>query len=256
MLVEEKISKIFFDSFGRIKITPRHESAIQVMLEDEFSLSQVKAGLARLEHNGFLGSEKIVENESIIAKFYFPKKFENNEKIKEKINRSVYWIRRYSDVNVIKMIGDHLHDVVKSELRAQNFRILDEKNVKEYNGKKWNGSESLDIIAAHKEKSHLVVGVEIKNSLYPPPKSEVITKIEMCKFFGIIPIFACRWIEIYRNMITEQGGFLWQFKNQLYPRGQEMFVETIRKRFKFPVSVSSILPINSVADIEKWISTF
>ncbi len=256
MLAEEKIREIFLDSFGRVKITPRHESAIQVMLENEFSPSQVKTGLARLEDVGFLGSEKIIEDDAILAKFYFPKKFEENGKIKEKINRSVYWIRRYSDVNVIKMIGDHLHDVVKSELRAQNFSILNEKNVKEYNGKRWRGNENLDIIAVHKEKTHLVIGVEIKNTLYPPPKSEITLKMEMCRFLGIVPVFACRWLEIYRNTITEQGGFLWQFKNQLYPRGQEAFVETIRKRFKLPVSVSPSLPINAVDEIEKWISQF
>jgi len=256
MELQNEIARIFFDKSGRPKITPRHESAIQVKMEENFSPTNVRTALQNLERNQILVSRrKIIENVGT-AKFYFLKKFDTDnmkKKIEEKIANYAYWIGRYSNNKVTKMIGDHLHDVVKLEIRAQGFEIIDEKNVKEFAGKKWSGNESLDLTARHKTKK-IAIGVEIKNMLYPPPKSEVSTKIEMCKYFGIIPVFASRWMEIHRDEITKNGGFLWQFKNQLYPRGQEEFVKTIKKRFLLPVEVNSSLPTVSIKEFENWIS--
>jgi len=99
----------------------------------------------------------------------------------------------------------------------------------------------LDIIARHKTKE-LIIGVEIKNERYPTPKSEITTKIKMCKTFGMVPEFATRWLEMHRKVIEESGGLLWQFKKQFYPRGYEKFVEIIQKRFKIPVQVAGNLP--------------
>ena len=256
MEVQNEIKKIFFDNSGRPKITPRHESAILVKMEERFSPTNVRTALQKLERNEILVSrKKIIENVGT-AKFYFLKKFDTKnmkKKIEEKIANYAYWIGRYSNNRVTKMIGDHLHDVVKLEIRAQGFEILDEKNVKKFGEKKWKGHESLDLLARHKAKK-FVIGVEIKNMLYPPPKSEVSTKIEMCKYFGIIPVFACRWMEIHREEIMTNGGFLWQFKNQLYPRGQEEFVKTVKKRFLLPVEVNSGLPSSAIKEFENWMS--
>jgi len=259
MKVEEKIHRIFLDNSGRPKITPRHESAIQVFLEENYTPTQVRTGLKNLENKQILGSRRIQIEGVGRAKFFFLKLFEKGEipkKIDKKIGRSAYWIRRYSDVKVVKMIGDHLQDLVKAELRAQKFQIIGEKNVKEFEGKKWSQSpHSLDLVVKH-EKKELALGLEIKNTLYPTPKSEVSTKIEMCKCLGIVPIFAARWLEMHRSLINDSGGFLWQFKKQLYPRGQEKFVEAIRRRFKLPVEVGGNLPPFAIKDFENWMSQF
>ncbi len=258
MVVKEAIYRIFLDAYGRPKITPRHESAIQVFLEENYTPTQVKTGLNNLEKKGILGSRRIQIGNVGKAKFYFLKLFDKDEtqiKINEKIIHYGYWIQRYSDVKVLKMIGEHLQDLVKAELRAQNFQIEIEKNVKEYEGKKWPESHSLDLIAKHKQKG-LVLGLEVKNTLYPTPKSEVSTKIEMCKFWGIKPVFATRWLEIHREIINDSGGFLWQFKNQIYPRGQENFVKQIGTRFKLPVEIRGTLPPFAIKDFKNWIFRF
>ncbi len=253
------IIKIFKDKWGRPKITPRHESAIQVLLEEKYTPSQIRNGLSNLEKTGILTSRRKQIEEVGNTKFYFLKEFDNGEftkKIDEKIEHSAYWIKRYSNEKILKMIGEHLHDLVRAELRAQNFEILREKNVREFNGKRWDKTDhSLDMIANHRKKD-LTVGLEIKNALYPTPKSEVATKIEMCKTFGVVPVFAARWLETHRSFIDKSGGFLWQFKKQFYPRGQGQFVKTIQKRFKFPVTIAGSLPHSASKDIEEWISGF
>jgi len=252
----DSIVRIFKDKFGRLKIIPRHEAAIQIRLEEKYSTSQVKTRLNNLEKSGFLSSRKKWIEGVGYSTFYFPKKFDNiqfNEKINEKIENSSYWIRRYSDEKNVKMIGGHLHDLVRAELRAQGFQIEEEGNVKKFEGEKGVESEhELDIIARHKTKE-LIIGVEIKNERYPTPKSEIITKIRMCKTFGMVPVFATRWLEMHRKVIEESGGLLWQFKKQFYPRGYEEFVEIIRKRFKIPVQVAGNLPPEAIREIEEWV---
>ena len=253
----DAIIRIFKDKWGRPKITPRHESAIQVLLEEKYTPTQVKNALNNLEKSGTLGSRRKWIETVGTAKFYFLKKYDNekfDKKIDEKIERSAYWIRRYSDEKIVKMIGEHLHDLVRAELRAQNFQILVEKNVREFEGKEWNETDhSLDIIAKHRKKE-LIIGLEIKNTFYPTAKSEIATKIKMCNTFDIVPVFAVRWLEIHRKLISESSGFLWQFKKQFYPRGYEEFVKTIQKRFKFPVEIAGKLPPHVVKDMEDWIS--
>jgi len=255
---KKAIIDLFFDSSNRPKKTPRHESSIQIMLEKKYSTSQVKNALNILEESGVLRSIKYNIQDVGNARFYFSAKLpiEYVEKnMLRKIEKTSHWISRYSNVNTIKMLGDHLHYLVKNELRAQGFEILEEKHARSYRGKEWMRTKhTLDIIAEHKIKN-VAIGVEIKNMLTQTPKSEITTKLEMCKVLGVYPIFACRWQEIHRDIIQEEG-FLWQFKKQLYPFGQENLVMELQKRFGFPVVVKGELPQESVIDLKTWINKF
>lgn len=255
--VEKRVFSIFLDTSKRPKITPRHESSIITMLEDDYSPGKVKVGLQNLEESGILVSKKKEIEKVGEAKFYFLSRYNGAsiQKIQEKIDRAAKWIKKYSNNKVTKMLGDHLHDVVKTELRVQGFEIIGEK-IRKYREKEWTKTnQTLDIIATHKARN-LTIGVEIKNMLYLAPISEISEKIDMCDYFGITPVFGCRWLEPHRNEIASRGGFLWQFKKQLYPRGQEKFVEALRKRFKFPVEVSSELPPMAIKQFEEWVQTF
>jgi hypothetical protein len=255
---EKKVFSIFFDSSKRPKITPRHESAIMVMLEGSYAQWRVKTALEKLEESGHLVSIKKEIQDVGEARFYFLSHYGDGssiEKIQKKIDVSSSWIKKYSDNEITDMLGGHLHDVVRAELRAQGFEIKAEKT-KKYLDTEWpKSNQTIDIIAKHKTRN-LAIGVEIKNTLSLVPISEISEKIKICKHLGITPVFACRWLEPHRDEIENNGGFLWQFKKQLYPKGQKKFVETIRKRFKFPVEVNSELPTTAVKEFEKWIEKF
>ncbi len=58
LVSNDPIVKVFKDNFGREGITPRHESAIQIRLEENYTPSQVKTRLNNLEKSGFLVSRK------------------------------------------------------------------------------------------------------------------------------------------------------------------------------------------------------
>jgi len=254
--VEWEILNLFVDKSNRPKKTPRHESAIQILLEKSYSSGQVKNALGKLEGSGHLTSQKYHIEKVGEAKFYYSKKL--NEKfvqtqIPQKIKNIGYWISRYSNIKTTRMLGEHLHYLVKGELRAQDFEIIEEKFVRRYREKEWIRSKhTLDLIAENKRKN-LTIAVEIKNMLTSTPKTEIITKLEMCKHLGVTPVFACRWMEGHRKEIEQSGGFLWQFKKQLYPFGQESLVAEIKKRFNLPVYISGELPKESVNEFHNWI---
>ncbi|GEM_PF-3843887 len=257
--LEKAIIKIFYDDSNRPKITPRHETAIVLMLENTFTPRQIRYSLNKLQRKRIINSLTYRIKQVGPSRFYFVNPFHNEvsmKKIHDKVRRYSDWIRRYSDNRITKMLGEHLHDLVKAELRAQSFDILIEGDIKKFEGKDWKRSNHrLDLIARHKQKS-LTIGVEIKNTLYPISKQEILTKICMCEFFGIRPVFACRGMEPHRKIIENNNGFLWQFKQQLYPRGQENLVDILKKRFKFPVAVSGEIPQDSVNHLIRWIDGF
>jgi len=257
-MLEEKIKELFFDNWNRPKKIPIHEAAIQIQLEEEFPFWRVNYGLEKLVKNGTLTSVRFSIPEKREARFFFPKVLlenSNRDLMDKKMKRAGYWINRYSNKMVTNMLGKHLQALVKGELRAQGFEIKEHKNLRGYDEVVLdNVEESLDLIALKKRKN-LKLGLEIKNMLPMITKDEIVTKIDMCKRLRLTPVFACRWIEPYRKDIEKSGGFVWQFKYQLYPLGQKKFVETIRKRFKFPIQIASELPEKAVKDFEKWFKT-
>jgi hypothetical protein len=252
--LESDVKSLFIDLFNRPKKKPIHETAVQIAMEEKYDHKKTSYALRQLETQKIISSIKLKVGNVGNVKFFLPKKIneiKSQSGIRKKILRYSYWIERYSDYKITRMLGDHLHALVKGELRAQGFMILSEFS-NEYNNKKWEGKETLDIIAENRIK-RLVVGVEVKNMLSLISHKEVSTKIKMCNFLGIKPIFACRWIEPHRKKITENGGLAWQFKKQLYPLGQENFVKEIRKRFNFPMEVKSELPAKSILEFREWI---
>jgi len=253
----DAIKPIFYDTSNRPKKFPVHESALQRKLEEEYSPREVRTALHTLQRKKIL--DHVVTNTKFTGKvkFYYSYKLgldqEQQSKVLKKIKRLCYWIDRYSNPKITSMLGTHLYSLVKSELKTQEFEIVNEGNAKSYNGKIWPYSEhGLDLIGRHKKKN-IVIGVEVKNTLDLIPYGEIQTKIKMCKYFGITPIFACRWLKPYEKDIKLNGGFPWQFRIQMYPLGQERFVEEIRKRFNFLIDVRTELPKESVTSFEKWV---
>ena len=255
--VEKTILSLFYDSSLRPKKTTRHEMAILVKLEKEYPPWKVKTALRNLEKKNILNSIKQKIPNVGTVKFYFLKDIgeDLSYDIKKRINVAIKWIEKYSDNKKTTMVGQHLHDVVKAEIRAHGFKIIEEKT-NEFNGKKWiNPKQTLDIIAQDKTRN-LTVGIEVKNTLYLIPKSIISKKIEMCEYLDIVPIFACRWLEPHRRIIEKHNGFLWQFNNQLYPLGQEKLVSILEKKFKFPVIISSQIGDQAIQEFDAWLKNF
>ena len=151
------------------------------------------------------------------------------------------------------MIGKHLQYLVKTELRSNNFTIISE-NSNQFHDKVWTETgHNLDFIATH--QSGLSIGVEVKNTLPYIPRKEFDAKLRMCKYLGLKPVFAVRWMpksyiyEAYHN----NGGFGWLFEYQAYPLGFEPICNKVVKTFGFPVKVMPELPADAQSRFSNWV---
>ena len=90
------------------------------MLEGGYTPGKVKAGLQRLIDSKKLAFMKKSIEKVGEAKFYYLEQYNNSvskNRIQKKIESTAEWIKKYSETKRTKMLGDHLHDVVKAELR-------------------------------------------------------------------------------------------------------------------------------------------
>ncbi len=251
---------LFFDSSNRPKITPLNESAVQRFLEEKYDRKDLTYALEKLQDKKLPKNKRIIcweENRKLFGKikFYYPALFktpEHNTKIREKIFRRSQIIERYSRIENITMLGNHLHYLVKNELKANNFEILGEKTNR-FENNMGDSSHTIDFIARNKQKKK-TIGVEIKNTLDIIPKKELDIKISICESLKITPVFACRWLKPHREKIRKKGGFPWEFKKQLYPFGQEKLVMKLKKTMNLPVEIAGEIPEESRKNFQDWLN--
>ena len=160
-------------------------------------------------------------------------------------------VSRYSDTNITRMLGAQLESLVKSQLQISQFEIKG-VHTNEYLGRRWtNTNHNLDFIAKKRGKD-FAIGVEVKNTLGSMDPEEIDIKIDICRYLGIVPVFAVRWNKQYIDCVRKQGGFSWFFKTQIFPLGQEKLVGQLFTRLsagsqlKFPVTVRNSLPEKTV----------
>jgi hypothetical protein len=173
-------------------------------------------------------------------------------------------VNSYTDPNITRALGDHLEGLVKAEIRAHQFSIV-ATHTNQYRGRTWTTTgHNLDLVAEHASGS-LNIGVEIKNTLDIMDAKEIDTKIDMCHFLGLVPVFAVRWMKPYIDCISNQGGFSWIFKTQIYPPGFWDFTHTLfaklsalnrndshNHRLEFPIAVRTSIPERAATTFKKW----
>jgi hypothetical protein len=250
-------------------------SQLQILYEQDFFPWVLSDAVKQLIDEGFLTKlteEDIPEISSLpnITRIQFLINSRaiaaNPNQIKKRCRNTATLVNRYSSPVNSDMIGKHLESLVRAELRAQSFTI-EGSHTNSFNRRQWTRTDhNLDFIATH-SSGHLSIGVEVKNTLDMIEAEEIDIKIEICKFLGIIPVFAVRWIKPYINCINRQGGFSWVFKTQMYPLGQDKFVRELFARLsvtnrtdarghelQFPVTVRTELPPISVQKFQDWVA--
>lgn len=96
------------------------------------------------------------------------------------------------DEEISKVRGKYLEALVKAELRANSFVVVG-MHTRKYKDKEWIQTDhNLDFIA--ELSNGQAIGLEAKNTLPYIPRSEFEIKLKMCKFLGIRPVFAVRWL--------------------------------------------------------------
>ncbi len=84
------------------------------------------------------------------------------------------------------------------------------------------------------ERNNMLYGVEVKNQLGYIDQTDFQTKLQMCEFFGVRPLFATRMMPTNVNLA---GGYAMITQNQNYPLLAEEMARRTSGRLQLPVAV-------------------
>ena len=233
-LAKHSVMQLFTDNLGRPKKTPYHVAQLQTLLEtNHFQWVTYQAALQLVKEGTLSRIEMPTKTQDKVVFLYNAKL--NQPKFTVQLNKHIKahckLIDKYSDQKVCEILGKYLEGLVKTELRAQRFNIVD-THTRIYKDKEWTQTgHNLDFVAEH-ESGKLAIGVEVKNTIPIIKREEIDAKLAMCDFLGITPVFAVRWLKPYAELIRNRGGFSWMFKTQIYPPGFEDLTKAIYNRLR------------------------
>jgi hypothetical protein len=174
--------------------------------------------------------------------------------------RNRYWTRRANDIAKLVLrfsepefsrgLGRHGEIMFDAALPHGGF-LPRAKNVKDWDSKIWTRSNhDLDRIFS---ADGIDYGVEIKNTLSYIPHLELRTKLNMCEFFGVVPLFIMRMAPAsYIQEIRLRGGFTLIFEWQLYPFGQENFAAEVRDQLGLKVGCPNAIEDGTIQRFRNW----
>jgi hypothetical protein len=100
-------------------------------------------------------------------------------------------VEEYSNPNIAGAIGLHGETMVLEGFARHEF-VMKGRNAKVYGGKEWTKTgHNMDFIF---ERDSIAYGVEVKNALGYMDQAELRTKLEMCRWLGIKPVFVARML--------------------------------------------------------------
>lgn len=194
-----------------------------------------------------LGCEEVEADLRSTVKFVFNKRFRDH---KMPIRRSLEVLKSFSEPRVSQGCGFQAEILFFNALVGRGFIALG-KNTNKFEGKEWKDSKhDLDFVVG---RDGHVYGCEIKNKWSYIAKTELLIKLEICKYLGIKPLFIMRnspqsynW-EIYKN-----GGYAMIFVAQIYPFGQEKLVEKIKDVLGLPADCPKAIPSGIIDRFILW----
>ena len=181
-------------------------------------------------------------------------------------NLRLYWSRRnrypkraaafivnqvelHSDPEMTRAIGYQAESMFAVAAAREGFRVLGPA-IRTFQGKTWSETEhDLDWIF---ERDGVGWGVGIKNTWAYIDRSEMKTKIELCKLLGVSPLFIMRWApKSYVELIRQAGGFGLLYETQFFPLGHSAEMAAL-KELALPVSSPAAVPEATFKRFVKW----
>lgn len=165
-------------------------------------------------------------------------------------SRLVTLVEEYADPNIGGAVGLHGEAMVLEGFARSQF-VMRGRNTREFRGRTWESSEhNLDFIF---ERDGCTYGVEVKNTLSYMDYVEFQTKIELCKFLGIVPVFAVRMLpKTWINELVTAGGFGLIMKFQMYPWSHKDLARRVASELGLPVDAPRALGEGTMRRFVVW----
>jgi hypothetical protein len=235
------------DIYERDRESVYYLRQIQVMFEKKYYHWITSNAITGLFKIGFLKDVRIQKERGTSTRYFIHKA---NRYSQRKINNIENIIVEYSQDHITRSCGHRAEDLFCKALAMRGFMPVASK-VRKYKEKLWEKTgHDLDFVFT---RDGLEYGCEIKNTLGYIEKEELETKIEMCSFFGIKPLFIMRYSpKTYNKMINDNGGFALIFETQIYELSQVELVKKIKNILGLPVICSVAIPEGIIDRFEKW----
>lgn len=165
-------------------------------------------------------------------------------------SRVVALVEEYADPNIGGAVGLHGEFMVLEGFARSEF-VMRGKNTREFSGKTWTETDhNLDFIF---EKDGQGYGVEVKNTLGYMEYEELQTKVRLCQFLGIRPVFAARMLpRTWMNELITAGGFGLILKYQLYPWSHKELARRVANELGLPVDAPRALKEGTMNRFMAW----
>jgi hypothetical protein len=159
-------------------------------------------------------------------------------------------VEEYASPNIGIALGLQGELMVLEGLSKLEF-VVKGRDSRSFEGLTWTESQhDLDFIVM---RDGVGYGVEVKNTLGYMDHEELKTKLEMCKFLGLRPLFVVRmfprsWI----HEVNQSGGFVLVLKWQLYPWTHRSLAVRVRTELGLPVDCPRSLADGTMQRFGNW----
>ncbi len=157
--------------------------------------------------------------------------------------------REYADPNIGAALGLHGESMVLEGFARSEF-VMRGRNTQGYGERRWRESEhNLDFFF---ERDSVVYGVEVKNTLGYMDYEEFQTKVRLCKFLGVRPVFTVRMLpRTWIKELVDSGGYAMILKYQLYPWHREL-AKRVARELGLPLDAPRALEEGTMARFLRW----
>ncbi len=164
--------------------------------------------------------------------------------------RVVKLIEEYADPNIGGAIGLHGEFMVLEGFARSQF-VMRGRNTRELGGRAWSETgHNLDFVF---ERDGVAYGVEVKNTLGYMDYEEFKTKIRLCRFLGIRPVFVARMLpKSWMYELISEGGFGLVLKYQLYPWSHRELARRVARELGLPVDAPKVLADGTMHRFMVW----
>jgi hypothetical protein len=181
------------------------------------------------------------------AHFFYPAR---HRYPRRQIKEIIGLIASFSEPSFTRAVGHHGEMLVESGFARTGFRILQQK-VRAVERRQWEETNhDLDFLI---ERDGIRYGVEVKNQLGYIDMKEFQTKLKMCAYWDIRPMFITRQMPAsYIHEVHQAGGYSLLTINQNYPLLADSLARNVRDTLNLPIAVIQRFPDTALTRFERW----
>ena len=224
-----------------------YERQIEVIFEDRFFHWITGKALHELRIEDRIASDLVQLTGPVSIRFY---RATSHRFWKRQAKEIADLVRSFSAPPFTRALGQHGELMFDAALPIEGFMPRG-RDVGSYAGKAWTPTaHDLDRLF---ERDGITYGAEIKNTLSYIPLDEMRTKLLMCNFFGIKPLFIVRMApKSYIEEVRQRGGYTLVFKHQLDPHGYSQLARTVRERLRIPADSPARIEEGTIKRFLSW----